>query len=280
MSTSLQQPSPRPVAEADGGELAGRTVVLVGVGHGGDVLSNGRATALAFARAGARLVLLDASAESLGECSDQIDAVGAERLSRRVDATNQDDVGAAVRAAVDRFGRIDVLHNNLGVVQHGHLPRTTVEDYQRVMDVNAKSLYLLSREVAPLMREQRSGVITNISSIAAQRYLGIASPIYDMSKAAVNALTRYLAAAYGPFGVRANTLALGMMDTPMARGGVAAGKRSMEDVYAEYAARIPAGRLGTAEDCASAAVFLASDRASYVNGMEFLVDGGLAVTTA
>jgi NAD(P)-dependent dehydrogenase (short-subunit alcohol dehydrogenase family) len=189
-------------------------------------------------------------------------------------------VRAAVLGAIERFGRIDVLHNNLGITQYGHLPKTSVEEFQRVIDVNVKSLYLLSREVAPRMRAQRSGVITNVSSIASNRYLGIASPLYDMSKAAVNALTRYLAAAYGPFGVRANALLLGMMDTPMARSGVARGTRELTDVYAEYSGRIPAGRLGTGDDCAAAAVFLASDRASYVNGMEFPIDGGLAVTTA
>jgi NAD(P)-dependent dehydrogenase (short-subunit alcohol dehydrogenase family) len=261
-------------------ELTGRTVVLVGVGAGGDVLSNGRATALAFARAGARLVLMDRSGEALAECARQVEQVGAEHVESVLDATAEDEVRAAVAAAVQTFGRIDVLHNNLGITQYGHLPRTSVEDFHRVMDVNVKSLYLLSREVAPLMREQGSGVITNVSSIASGRYLGIASPLYDMSKAAVNALTRYLAAAYGPFGVRANALLLGMMDTPMARSGVARGTRALDDVYEEYAARIPAGRLGTGEDCAGVAVFLASDRAAYVNGMEFPIDGGLAVTTA
>lgn len=147
------------------------------------------------------------------------------------------------------------------------------------MDVNVKSLYLLSRDVVPRMWEQGRGVITNVSSIASNRYLGIAPPLYDMSKAAVNSLTRYLAAAYGPFGVRANALLLGMMDTPMARNGVARGLRSRDAVYGEYAARIPAGRIGTGEDCAAVAVFLASDRAAYVNGLEFPIDGGLAVTT-
>lgn len=262
------------------GELAGRTVVLVGVGAGGDVLSNGRATALAFARAGARLVLMDRSAEALAECAAQLDEAGAEHTESTVDATDEHEVQRAIRAALETFGQIDVLHNNLGITQYGHLPKTTVEEFHRVIDVNVKSLYLLSREVAPRMREQRSGVITNVSSIASNRYLGIASPLYDMSKAAVNALTRYLAAAYGPFGVRANALLLGMMDTPMARSGVARGSRELTDVYIEYSARIPSGRLGTGEDCADVAVFLASDRAAYVNGLEFPIDGGLAVTTA
>ena len=259
-------------------ELDGRTVVLVGVGRGGDVLSNGRATVLAFAAAGARLVLLDGSATALSEAAEQLNELGTEHLTITVDATDEDGVRDAIHLASKEFDGIDVLHNSLGITQFGHLPKTTTAEFQTVMDVNVKSIYLLCREVAPLMRSQGSGVITNVSSISSQRYLGIASPIYDMSKAAVGGLTRYLAAAYGPFGVRANALVLGMMDTPMARSGISQGVRSRDEVYSDYSARIPAGRLGTAEDCANAAVFLASDRASYVNGMDFLVDGGMTVT--
>lgn len=263
---------------ADLKALAGRTVVLAGVGTGGEVLSNGRATALAFARAGANLVLLDHSEQALSECAAQVG--DAEHITLTIDATDEVQVQEAGIAAIERFGRVDVLHNNLGITQYGHLPQTTLEDFQRVMSVNVQALYLLTREFAPRMREQGAGVITNVSSIASTRYLGIASPLYDMSKAAVNALTRYLAAAYGPFGVRANAMLLGMMDTPMARTGVSKGTRAMTDVYDEYSRRIPLRKLGSAENCADVAVFLASDHAAYLNGLEIPIDGGLAVTTA
>ncbi|MFC0529764.1 SDR family NAD(P)-dependent oxidoreductase [Phytohabitans kaempferiae] len=263
-----------------GPDLAGTTVMLVGVGASGDVVGNGRATAHAFARAGARLALVDIDSAVLDECAREVAGIGVDHVKVAADVSRPSDVDHAVGVALDAFGRIDVLHNNVGVTQYGGLARTPVDEYDRVMSVNARSCYLLAQAVLPGMRERGGGVVTNVSSISSLRQLGIASPVYDMSKAAVNALTRHIAAAYGRFGVRANSLLLGMMDTPLARAGIAKGTRPLDEVYAEYERRIPAGRLGTGDDCASVAVFLASPGGSYLNGLELLLDGGLAVTTA
>lgn len=258
----------------------GQVVVLVGVGAPGPVPSNGRATALAFARAGAELVLMDASAEALAACEADLNGIGARSLSIICDVTQEDAVQTAVAQALALRGRVDVLHFNVGMTRPGRLPRATTEDFERMFAVNVRSAFWFSRLLLPAMVQAGKGVITHVSSVSSIRHLGIPSPFYDMSKAALNALSRHIAVEYGPKGIRANSLLLGMMDTPLARNAIEGAGKSIDPVYGQYLTKVPAGRMGSANDTAGAAVFLASDAASYINGVELIVDGGLTLRTA
>jgi NAD(P)-dependent dehydrogenase (short-subunit alcohol dehydrogenase family) len=255
--------------------LNGRVVMLVGVGRPGAVLSNGRATASAFADAGARLALVDNSQESLDECADDIRKSGETALAVLADITQEAQVRQAVDSCLAQFGRIDVLHFNVAIPQFGRITRVSAEEVDRVFAINVKSAVLLAKHVLPVMESQNSGVITHVSSVSGLRHIGVSSPLYDMSKAALGGLTRHIAVQYGPKGIRANTLVLGMLDTPLAREAISQSGRDLESIYESYLSKIPAGRMGQARDVAEAAIFLASDSAGYINGAEIVVDGGL-----
>lgn len=258
-------------------QLADRVVFLVGVGSSGETLSNGRATALAYAASGARLVLADKDRTALEDCRKALEETGSDAMALVLDATRESDVEAAVAAILADKGRIDILHNNIGIACPGRIARLTEADLDRGFAVNLKAVVWLCKHVLPIMEAQGRGVVTNISSISSIRHIGIASPIYDMTKAGLNALTRHLAVEYGPKGVRANAIVVGMMDTPLARGGITAVGRNIEEVYETYSRRVPVRRMGTGQDTADLSVFLASDAAGYLNGAELVLDGGLTV---
>lgn len=259
------------------GLLRGRVVVLVGVGAPGDTVSNGRATAVEFARAGARVVLADRDEAALEACAEALAPFGGAARSVRIDATREEDVERLFDVCRSEFSGIDVLHNNLGMASVGRLTRTAAEDFDRCIAVNVKSIFLLCKHALRLMEEKGSGVITNVSSISSIRHLGINSPLYDITKAGLNGLTRHIAVEFGPRGIRANSILVGMMDTPLARGGITRAGRDIDDIYAGYQQRIPLRRMGTGHDTAHLAVFLASDFGSYINGAEIVLDGGLTV---
>src|SRR5690349_12076119 len=251
--------------------FADRIVLLVGVGASGETLSNGRATALAFATNGARLILADKSQDALDDCLGAVVALGGQARTYRLDASGETEVQGLVASALDLEGRIDVLHNNIGIACTGRLAKTTATDIDRCLDINLKSVIWLCKHVLPAMEARGVGVITNVSSISSIRHLGIASPLYDVTKAGLNALTRHVAVEYGPKGIRANAILVGMMDTPLARGGITQAGRDIGEIYDSYAQRIPLRRMGTGSDTAQLGVFLASDQASYINGAEVVV---------
>jgi len=259
------------------GLLQDKVVVLVGVGNPGDTLSNGRATALAFAKAGTRLVLADRSKEALDACLEAVAPVAKAVRAVECDATSESDVEALFATALAEFGTVDVLHNNLGIASVSRMTKTTLENFDRVVSVNLKSVFLLCKHALRVMEEKQSGVVTNVSSISSIRHLGIASPLYDMTKAGLNGLTRSIAVDYGPKGIRANSILVGMMDTPLARGGIEQAGRDIDQIYDGYIKRIPLRRMGTGNDTGHLAVFLASELSSYINGAELVLDGGLTV---
>jgi NAD(P)-dependent dehydrogenase (short-subunit alcohol dehydrogenase family) len=260
--------------------LENRVAVLVGVGTAGEPLSNGRATALEFMREGARLILVDRDAQVLNDCAAAIEAEGGKSHTHQVDATDEAQVKQLFESCVSEYGRVDILHNNLGITSFGKVGRVTSQDFDKLVSVNLKAVFLLCKYALEIMEQQNSGVITNISSISSIRHLGIRSPLYDMTKAGVNALTRSIAVDYGPKNIRANAILVGMMDTPLARGGISDAGRSPEKVYENYIQRIPVQRMGRGTDTAHLAAFLASDHAAYINGAEIVIDGGLTVQSA
>lgn len=256
--------------------LEGKVAVVVGAGQTpGETIGNGRATSIIFAREGARVVLVDRRADSAKETQEMIDG---ESIVVEADVRKPDDVVEIVKAAIDAYGRIDILHNNVGIgAGDGNIADVTEDAWQRIIDVNLTGMFNTCKAVLPVMRDQRAGAIINISSVASVCSVPLLS--YKVSKAGVNALTQQLAMANARYGVRVNAILPGLMDTPMAVDAMA---RAIDMDRAELAERRAAqvpllGRQGTAWDVANAALFLASDEAKFITGVLLPVDGGQSV---
>ncbi len=258
------------------GRLEDKVAVVVGAGQTpGQTIGNGRATAVLFAREGARVLLVDRRPEAAEETQKQIRDEGGQADVFGADVSHEADCRALAQAALDRFGRIDILHNNVGIGEGDRGPVHLEEEvWNRIHDVNLKSMFLTCKHVLPSMRERRSGVITNISSIAAICSVGMLA--YKTSKAGVNALTHSLALGNARYGIRVNGIMPGLMNTPMAiEGNIRARGVDRDDVIRERDAMVPlGGKMGTAWDVAHAALFLASDEASFITGVLLPVDGG------
>jgi len=255
--------------------LAGKTAVIVGAGQTvGEQIGNGRATALLFAREGARLLLVDRDEASLTETGDRVVAAGGDAEIHVTDITSEEQCIALAADARDHLGRIDILHNNVGIGDGDARPTKLEEEvWDRIMDVNLKAMWLTCKHFVPIMREQRSGSIINVSSLAA---VGTAANLtaYRMSKAGVNALTLHLAAAQAVDQIRVNAIAPGLIDTPMGVNAGAVARGITREAYAaDRASRVPMGHQGTAWDVAYAALYLASDESRFVSGCVLPVDG-------
>jgi NAD(P)-dependent dehydrogenase (short-subunit alcohol dehydrogenase family) len=260
---------------SDGRRLEGRVALVFGAGCVGTGWGNGKAAAVQYARDGARVVAVDIDPESARATAEVIVSEGNEGWSEACDVTDAAQVDALVTRVVDRMGRIDVLHNNVGVASMGELATFDDAKWDRDMDVNVRSVFHTCRRVVPVMLAQQRGVITNISSIASIRYTGYPYPAYYASKAAVNQLTVSIALEHASRGIRANVIMPGLMDTPHIYAGVAGQYASAEEMVRQRAALCPMGRMGTAWDIAKAAAFLASDDAQYITGVCLPVDGGI-----
>lgn len=258
------------------GRLAGRVAVVVGAGQtAGETIGNGRATAILFAREGARVVAVDRRLDSAEETVAMIAAEGGEATAFEADATREADCEALVRCCLAQHGRIDVLHNNVGIGTGDSGPAHLSEEaWDRILSVNLKSVVLPCKHVLPVMREQRSGAITNVSSAAAVCSTGTVA--YKTSKAGVNAYTQSLAIGNAKYGIRANVIMPGLMNTPMAIEGIAeATGIAREELIRRRDALVPLrAKMGTAWDVAFAALFLASDEAAFITGVALPVDGG------
>ena len=257
------------------GRLEGKVAVIVGAGQQpGATIGNGRATAIRFAQEGARVVLVDRHADAVAQTAIDVSHLDAEAVTLTTDITAHDAPGVIVSTAIAAFGRIDVLHNNVGIGAGDAPPHRLTDDvFDRIIDVNLRALWRTCRATIPTMREQRSGVITNISSIASVAANNIAA--YRMSKAAVDALTKNLAVTNAKHGIRVNAILPGLIDTPLGVDSAAAALGIDRDQLAERrAAQVPLGHQGTAWDVANAALFLASDEAAFITGVCLPVDGG------
>lgn len=264
------------------GRLEGKVAIIVGAGQSpGETIGNGRATAIRFAEEGARVLLVDRRVDSAEETGAMIDArCGADANGqarwRAVvgDVTKPADCDAYVAACIAAFGRVDILHNNVGIGGGDGGPSSITEDaWDRIHDVNVRGVMLSCRAVLPAMRAQGSGVITNISSVAAVCAVGMLA--YKTSKAALNAYTHALAMSSARYGIRANAIMPGLMHTPMAVDGLVRLGRDRDEVVRSRDAQVPLKqKMGTAWDVANAALFLASDEACFITGVILPVDGG------
>lgn len=261
--------------------LKDRVAIVVGAGQSpGEGIGNGRATALTFAREGARVLCVDHHLASAEETVDLIGASGGTAAAFRADVTRNAELGAMVADAHTRWGRIDILHNNVGVSIAGgdaELLDITEEALDRCVAINLKSCIFAAKHAIPIMRRQMSGAIINISSMAAiTTYPYVA---YKATKSAMIAFTEQLAYQNAQYGIRANVILPGLMNTPMAVDTRAREfKKSRAEVEAERDAKVPLrSKMGTGWDVANAALFLASDEASFITGVTLPVDGGASV---
>jgi NAD(P)-dependent dehydrogenase (short-subunit alcohol dehydrogenase family) len=259
--------------------LKNRIAIVIGSGQTpGETIGNGRATALRFAREGARLLLVDKRPDSAEETARMIADEGGEASVFGADITVEKECRAIAETCVSRYGRIDILHNNVGVSEgDAGTVELIEENWERLMGVNLKGMFLTIKHVLPVMRAQKSGVIINVSSIVSisSRPTSLA---YKTAKAGVNAMTQNLAIENAPYGIRVNAILPGLMDTPMAIERRARERGvDREIVRRERDATVPLGqKMGTAWDVAAAALFLASDEARYITGILLPVDGGLS----
>ena len=258
--------------------LKDKVVFVTGAGSIGPGWGNGKAAAVQFAREGAKVFALDNRAKAVEETAAIIREEGGTVATTVCDVSNSDQVATAVREALDAFGRIDVLHNNVGIIDPGTPEELTEDQWDRLMAVNVKSLFLTCRHVLPVMVEQGRGSIINISSIASTHSLGYPCISYSASKGAVNAFSRDIALNYGPKGIRCNTILPGLMNTPLIHmGNVTEVYGSTEEMVRQRDALVPLGHMGDGWDVAHAAVFLASDEARFITGIELVVDGGITL---
>ena len=261
--------------------LKDRIAIVVGAGQSpGEGMGNGRATAITFAREGACVLCVDRNLASAQETVDLIESKGGKAVAFEADVTKERDLKAMIEEAPKRWGRLDILHNNVGVSLAGgdtELLQITEQAIDNCVAINLKSCILAAKYAIPIMRAQGSGAIINISSMAAiTTYPYVA---YKATKSAMIAFTEQLAYQNAQYGIRANVILPGLMNTPMAVDTRAREfKKSRAQVEAERDAQVPLRKkMGTGWDVANAALFLASDEASFITGATLPVDGGASV---
>ncbi|WP_447917583.1 SDR family NAD(P)-dependent oxidoreductase [Achromobacter aegrifaciens] len=263
-------------AQAPDGRLAGKIALVAGAGSSAAGWSIGKASCVTLARQGASVVTLDADLAAAEDAAHEVEQTGGSALPVQADVADPAAMQAAVDAALRHYGRIDILQANAGIGKVGGPEDITLEEWDRIQQVNVTSLLIATRLLAPLMRKQGGGAIVTVSSVAGIRYTGYPHLAYSVSKAAVIHFARMAAQQYAADRIRVNTVIPGLIDTPRVARNVA--RMFDADARAASAARdkqVPMGRMGTPWEVANAVAFLASDEASYITGTELIVDGGL-----
>ncbi len=244
--------------------LQGKVAIISGGSRG-----MGAVEAALFAKEGAKVVVGDVREEEGRSLVEKITREGGDAVFVRLDVTSETDWEAAVSEAANRYGKLNVLVNNAGVSARGSIEETTVADWDRVMDINAKGVFLGTRQAIPEMRKAGGGSIINISSQLGLVGMNESSPQYQASKGAVRLFTKSAAIQYASEGIRVNSVHPGPIATPMTEA-----RRSDAAVHQLMVSRIPLGRYGESEDVAYGVLYLASDEASFVTGSELVIDGG------
>lgn len=265
------------------GRLAGKVALVTGCGSVGPGWGNGKAISVLFAREGASVFGLDRSLDAAEETAGLIAAEGGVGTVMVADVSQSADVARAVAACVDRFGRIDVLVNNVGIVALGGPVELDEAEWDRVCAVNLKSAFLTCKHVLPVMERQGGGAIVTIGSIAGLRWTGVPYASYYATKGALIAFSRGVAMQYAAKKIRANLVSPGLMDTPMVHAGLTSvyGKEGdHEAMVRARSAQCPMGHMGDAWDVAQACLFLASDEAKYITAHDLVVDGGITARFA
>ncbi|WP_156858069.1 SDR family NAD(P)-dependent oxidoreductase [Oceanobacillus sp. AG] len=257
--------------------LKDKVAIVFGAGSDGEGWGNGKAAAVKYAQEGASVVAVDLNQQAAEETRNIILEEGGISIAITADVTNSIQIKNAVDKTIERFGKIDVLHNNVGITKMGGPVELSEEDWKVGVDVNLNSVFLTMKHVIPHMTKNGSGSIINISSIASIRYIGYDYPVYAAAKAALNQLTASVAIQYADQGIRVNAILPGFMDTPLIYKQISDAYDSVEDMIAARHAVTPMGHMGTAWDVANAAVFLASDESKFITGVSLPVDGGQSI---
>jgi len=253
--------------------LAGKVALVTGAGSRADGIGNGRAAAVLFAREGARVLLVDQRRAAAEDTLRLIGAEGGEAAVFEADVTRSEDCRAMVADAVGRWGRLDILDNNVGIAGRATVVDVNEDDWDHLMRVNVTSMMLACKHAVPAMEQGGGGAIVNISSVSALRPRGLTP--YSVSKGAVIALTRAMAIDHAPQGIRVNCIAPGPVYTPMVYAdGMSAELRERRRQAS------PLGIEGSGWDIGYAALFLVSDEARYITGVVLPVDGGVTITSA
>ncbi len=246
-----------------------KVTVITGAGSG-----IGKSTALLFAREGAHVVVNDIHQQNGQETVMEIEAFGGKATFSEADVTSAEQTKAMAAEVVAQFGKIDVLFNNAGVSHVGRVDEVEPDDWDRVMNVNVKGVYLPSKYVVPTMMEQKGGTIINMSSCAAE--IGLAKrPLYSATKGAVLALTKAMQVDYAPYNIRVNALLPGTIFTPFVENYLKTSYDDPEEAIEQLKTRQLSGELGRPEDVAKAALFLASDESGFMMGSPLYLDGGV-----
>ncbi|MEE2775118.1 MAG: SDR family oxidoreductase [Pseudomonadota bacterium] len=259
--------------------MKNKVVLVSGAGSIGPGWGNGKACAVLYAREGAEIIAVDINLNAANETVGIIEKEGGKAIALQCDVSDSHSI-STVFEKIDKYHkRIDVLHSNVGIVEVGGPEEISESSWNKLIDTNVKSLFLLTKKCIPLMIKNGKGSIIAISSIAGERYLGYPSASYSASKGAINQFIQNIAVQYAAKNIRANCVLPGLMNTPQIRHYVKSGYSSFEDERVMIDKRnslCPTGQMGTAWDVAYASLFLASDEARYITGQKLIVDGGIS----
>jgi len=259
--------------------LKDKVAIVTGAGSIGPGIGNGKATAILFAREGARVMAVDLNLEAAEETRRTIEEEGGDSFVFQADVSRASDCKSLVEKCIQTYGRIDILDNNVALGAHGGPVEVSEKDWDRVLNVNLKSMFLTCKYALPHMEKQGSGSIINIASIVAIRAEPKPMLAYAVSKAGVLALTREVAIQYAQKGIRVNAVSPGLMKTPrIARYYTDAWDGMVDEMWKQRDAMSPTGKQGDAWDIAYAVLYLASDESKYITGTNLVVDGGLTGT--
>jgi NAD(P)-dependent dehydrogenase (short-subunit alcohol dehydrogenase family) len=250
--------------------LKDKVAIVVGAGSIRPGMGNGKATAILFAREGAKVVAADRNLDAAQETVGIIRNEGGEAIAVKADVTRESDAKSLIEMTMAKYGRLDILFNNVGIAEGGIGLTVKEEEWDAVMDTNLKSVLFVCKYAVPEMIKSGGGAIVNNASMAA--YYSYPVYAYAVSKAGVIALTRCLAGGLARYNIRVNCVSPGLMDTPMA--GTIQNERRRSTVQE----RVPLKRQGRAEETAQTVLFLASSESSFITGQTIIVDGGQIIT--
>ena len=252
-----------------GDRVRGKIAVVTGAGSVGPGVGNGKAAAILYAREGAKVFLVDYNLKAAEETKRLIDKEGGISSCSQADVSKSADCERIINECINSYGRIDILHNNVGIEIPGGIEDISEADWDRTLDVNLKSVFLTCKHALPHMAEQGNGAIVNISSICG--IIGsFANAAYHASKGAVRIFSKAAAIQYAPDKIRVNSIHPGFVDTPMTQPGHANPEIAQIRMDAT-----PLGRFGTPRDIAMGCTYLASDEAAWITGSELVIDGGM-----
>ena len=259
------------------GCLDGKVALVTGAGSVGPGWGNGRATAVLFAREGARVVALDRDTAAAEATRQIIESEGYACAVETADVTDRSQIERVIATVCEHWGALHVLVNNVGGSVPGGPVELSEEDWAAQLDFNLTSAFLTTKCVLPVMEAQGAGAIVNISSVAGLRFIGNHHAAYAAAKAGLVQFTKAVGVQYAARGVRCNSISVGLMHTPLVEARLASqyGAGDLEALVAKRHAQVPMGRMGSGWDVAHAALYLASDDAGYVTAADLVVDGGL-----